>query len=234
MDVNGLTTYAMSANVSETRSEKTDTTQKTSATQTKDTETAQTTTSTVKQDDTAAVYDKRKLSDEDRQTIISQLKADQEKRQSQLTDLVKNMMSKQAATFGQATDIWKFLAKGNYTVDAETKAKAQKDIADDGYWGVEQTSDRIVSFATALAGDDSSALEKMRNAFIKGYKQAEKQWGGKLPDISQRTYDAVMKKFDSLTSKKTEDTDKSTSTDDGKVVIKKDNTTAKETTDTES
>ena len=152
----------------------------------------------------------------------------------QLTDLVKNMMSKQAATFGQATDIWKFLAKGNYTVDAETKAKAQKDIADDGYWGVEQTSDRIVSFATALAGDDSSALEKMRNAFIKGYKQAEKQWGGKLPDISQRTYDAVMKKFDSLTSKKTEDTDKSTSTDDGKVVIKKDNTTTKETTDTEA
>ena len=54
-------------------------------------------------------------------------------------------MSKQAATFGQATDIWKFLAKGDFTVDAETKAKAQKDIAEDGYWGVEQTSDRIVS-----------------------------------------------------------------------------------------
>ncbi len=226
MDVNGLTTYTMSANVSETRNEKTDTTQKTND--------AQTTTSTVKQDDTAAVYDKRKLSDEDRKSIISQLKADQEKRQSQLTDLVSNMMSKQAATFGQAADIWKFLAKGNYTVDAETKAKAQKDIADDGYWGVEQTSDRIVSFATALAGDDSSALEKMKNAFIKGYKQAEEQWEGKLPDISQRTYDAVMKKFDSLTSKKAEDTDKSTSTDDGKVVIKKDNTTTKETSDTEA
>ena len=226
MDVNGLTTYTMSANVSETRNEKTDTTQKTND--------AQTTTSTVKQDDTAAVYDKRKLSDEDRKSIISQLKADQEKRQSQLTDLVSDMMSKQAATFGQAADIWKFLAKGNYTVDAETKAKAQKDIADDGYWGVEQTSDRIVSFATALAGDDSSALEKMKNAFIKGYKQAEEQWEGKLPDISQRTYDAVMKKFDSLTSKKAEDTDKSTSTDDGKVVIKKDNTTTKETSDTEA
>ena len=92
-----------------------------------------------------------------------------------------------------------------------------------GYWGVEQTSDRIVSFATALAGDDSKALEKMRDAFVKGYKQAEKQWGGKLPDISQRTYDAVMKKFDSLSSKKEEKSDS-----DGKVIIK-DNTTTEDT-----
>ena len=111
----------------------------------------------------------------------------------------------------------------NLGVDAETKAKAQKDIAEDGYWGVEQTSDRIVSFATALAGDDSKALEKMRDAFVKGYKQAEKQWGGKLPDISQRTYDAVMKKFDSLSSKKEEKSDS-----DGKVIIK-DNTTTEDT-----
>ena len=35
-------------------------------------------------------------------------------------------------------------------------------------------------------------------AFKKGYKQAEETWGGKLPDISQRTYDAVMEKFDKM------------------------------------
>ena len=63
----------------------------------------------------------------------------------------------------------------------------------------------------------------MRDAFVKGYKQAEKQWGGKLPDISQRTYDAVMKKFDSLSSKKEEKSDS-----DGKVIIK-DNTTTEDT-----
>ena len=32
----------------------------------------------------------------------------------------------------------------------------------------------------------------MREAFKKGYKQAEDTWGGKLPEISQKTYDAVM------------------------------------------
>lgn len=224
MDVNGLT-YTMSATVSDIRNEKTDTAAKTDNTQTKANSTDQTTATTQKQDDTAAVYDKSKLSEDDRKTIVEQLKADQEKRQTQLTDLVKNMMSKQAAAFGQAADIWEFLAKGDFTVDAETKAKAQKDIADDGYWGVEQTSDRIVSFATALAGDDSTALEKMRDAFVKGYKQAEQQWGGKLPDISQKTYDAVMKKFDSISSQKEE---KSDSNSDGKVIIK-DNTTTEDT-----
>ena len=147
MDVNGLTN-TMSAAVSDIKNVKTDTAAKTDSTQTKDNNTDQATATTPKQDDTAAVYDKSKLSEDDRKTIVEQLKADQEKRQTQLTDLVKNMMSKQAATFGQATDIWKFLAKGDFTVDAETKAKAQKDIAEDGYWGVEQTSDRIVSFAT--------------------------------------------------------------------------------------
>ena len=229
MDVNGLTAYsAISTSIPETKKNSTGKVNK--ATSDSSTTSKSDTTSEKKQEDIAAVYDKRTLSSDDRKAIVSQLKADQEKRQSQLTDLVKNMMSKQATTYGQATDIWKFLAKGEYTVDEETKKKAQEDIAEDGYWGVEQTSDRIVSFATALAGDDSSALEKMRDAFIKGYKQAEKQWGGKLPDISQKTYDAVMKKFDSLTSKDTQKEDSTTSDTDGSVVIKKDT----ETTDTEA
>jgi hypothetical protein len=171
-------------------------------------------------DDTAVVYDKSKLSEDDRKTIVEQLKADQEKRQSQLTDLVNSMLSKQANTYGAANNIWQFLAKGNFTVDAETQKKAQEDISEDGYWGVKQTSDRIVQFATALAGDDSSALEKMRDAFIKGYKQAEKTWGGELPEISKNTYDAVLEKLDKLITPTSTDSNKNTvnSTEDGTVV----------------
>ena len=54
------------------------------------------------------------------------------------------------------------------------------------------------SFATALTGGDPSQIEKMRAAFKKGYEQAEKTWGGKLPDISKQTYDAVMAGFDKM------------------------------------
>ena len=72
------------------------------------------------------------------EAIISRLKADAEARTQQLQQLVQQMISKQGNAYGQANDMWKFLASGNFTVDARTKAQAQADIADDGYWGVEQ------------------------------------------------------------------------------------------------
>ncbi|MBE5883817.1 MAG: hypothetical protein E7291_05325 [Lachnospiraceae bacterium] len=130
--------------------------------------------------------------------LINKLKADADARTQQLRSLVQQLMSKQATTYGNATDIWSFLRSGDYTVDPATKAQAQADIAEDGYWGVNQTSDRIIQFATALTGGDPDKIEEMREAFKKGYAQAEETWGGKLPEISQQTYDAVMKKFDEL------------------------------------
>lgn len=132
--------------------------------------------------------------------LVNKLKADAEARTAQLQSIVQQLMSKQATTYGNATDIWSFLRSGNFTVDAATKAQAQEDISEDGYWGVNQTSDRIIQFATALTGGDPDKIEEMREAFQKGYKQAEKTWGGELPEISQKTYDAVMEKFDKLAS----------------------------------
>lgn len=226
MSVTGISTndvYTTASAVQEktTAPEKTTTTtdtEKAAAESTKkETNTSTTNTENKTNSNSAAVYDKTKLSENDRKTIVAQLKAEQEKRQSQLVDLVKDMISKQSNTYGAANNVWGFLAKGNFTVDAETKAQAQKDISEDGYWGVKQTSERILSFATALAGDDPKNLEKMRDAFLKGYKQAEKTWGGELPDISKRTYDAVLDGFDKLMNPKTEEV---TSSEDGTVVSK--------------
>ena len=59
-----------------------------------------------------------------------------------------------------------------------------------------QTSDRLVDFAKALTGGDSSKIESMRSAIKKGFEEAKKLWGGELPEISQKTYDATMKKLD--------------------------------------
>lgn len=128
--------------------------------------------------------------------LINKLKADTEARTSQLRSLVEKLITGQGNAIGSADDIWSFLRSGKFTVDAETKAKAQADIAEDGYWGVNQTSDRIVDFAKALCGGDPDKIEEMRDAFKKGFEMATKTWGGKLPDISQRTYDATMEKFD--------------------------------------
>lgn len=133
-----------------------------------------------------------------KEDVVARLKKDAEDRTSQLRSLVQQMMTNQGTKIGQASDddMWKFLAKGDFTVTPDVKAQAQKDIADDGYWGVEKTSDRIIEFAKGLVGDNPEKAEQMRAAFEKGFKAATKSWGSKLPDISQRTYDAVMSKFD--------------------------------------
>lgn len=130
--------------------------------------------------------------------LLAKLKADQESRQNQLQSIVEQLMTKQGQTYNSANGIWSILAGGNLKVDAATQAQAQKDIAEDGYWGVKQTSDRIIDFATALTGGDPDKIEEMREAFKKGYKQATKTWGKELPEISKQTYDAVMEKFDKL------------------------------------
>ncbi len=130
--------------------------------------------------------------------LVNKLKADAEAHTKQLQSIVEQLMTKQGQTYNTANGIWSFLASGDFTVDAATKAQAEKDISEDGYWGVKQTSDRIIDFATALTGGDPDKIEEMREAFKKGYKQAEKTWGGELPEISKQTYDAVMEKFDKL------------------------------------
>ena len=135
--------------------------------------------------------------------MVAKLQADAEERTSQLRSLVEQLITKQGQTIGKANDIYSFLAGGNFTVDAATKAQAQADIAEDGYWGVEQTSDRILDFAKALSGGSPEKMQEMLGAFKKGFEQATATWGKELPDISQRTYDAVIKKFEDYQNSQT-------------------------------
>lgn len=81
-------------------------------------------------------------------------------------------------------------------VNADTKAKAEKMISEDGDWGVKAVSARIVDFAKALSGGDKSKLDELRSAIEKGFGQAKEILGGTLPDISRKTYDEVMKQLD--------------------------------------
>lgn len=195
MSVNGVTSTQAAAAYSynSTSAAK----EKTSAEEAKTTTTAEDT-GVIYEHSTAAKTSSTKKTYTPDTNLVNKLKADAENRASQLRSLVEQMMGKQANTYGNANDIWSFLRSGNFTVDPATKAQAQADIAEDGYWGVNQTSDRIIQFANALTGGDPDKIESMREAFKKGYAQAEKTWGGSLPEISQKTYDAVMEKFDKL------------------------------------
>lgn len=136
-----------------------------------------------------------KMTDDERAQLVAQLQKDNQAQIDSFKGMVQDMFTKQGFAVKNSDDIWSMLANGNYTVDEMAAKKAQELISEDGYWGVNQTSDRILQMAVALSGGDEEGMNDMLDAFEKGYKQATKTWGKELPDISKQTYEAVQEKF---------------------------------------
>lgn len=145
----------------------------------------------------------KNMSEKERASLVEKLKADADARVSQLRSLVEKMFLQQGQKITDADNMWKFLASGDFTVDKATAEAAQESISEDGYWGVKQTSQRIFDMAVALSGGDSEKMDDMLEAFQKGFKQATKTWGKELPDISQKTYAAVLEKFENFKNENT-------------------------------
>ena len=110
--------------------------------------------------------------------------------------LVQSMLGTQDAS-GQG--FWARRAGGIKLSEAD-RAQAQELISEDGFFGVKQTTDRIMSFAKALVGENASPeqIENMRAAVQKGFDEVARMFGGfdKLPDVTKQTYDAIMSAFD--------------------------------------
>jgi len=160
-------------------------------------------------DQTAVVYEKSSQTSESKvyvrdEATIQRLKAEVERRSQSLRELVQRMLLKQGQVYTESTDIYALLREGKLEVDPETAKQAQAEIAEDGYWGVKQTSERLVSFAIALTGGDPSKADEMIAAVKKGFEEAEKTWGGKLPDICYQTLDAAIEKLEAWRDGKNE------------------------------
>jgi len=127
---------------------------------------------------------------------INEIKQDFARNTESFKKMVAAMLEKQGLKVNQ---VLKDLAEGKdveITVDSETQASAQEAISENGYYGVNKTSERIIDFAKALSGGDKSKIETLRNAFKEGFESAKEAFGGELPEISQQTYDKVMQGFD--------------------------------------
>lgn len=107
-----------------------------------------------------------------------------------LRQLVAKMLNEQGAAFSISIN---GEAKGLLDLTPED---AQALIAEDGYFGVEQTSQRIVDFAIGVAGNDPAKLDQILAGVERGFREAEKAFGGTLPEISYKTYDAIREKLD--------------------------------------
>ena len=148
-----------------------------------------------------------------RDAVVAKLKADQDARIASMQSLVEKLLGKQVANvFGsRQADMFDLsdlsddeigslhladtFRQAAANASPEEIAKAQESISEDGYWGVNQTSDRLVSMAIALSGGDTSKADEMMEAIQKGYKKATAAWGEELPQISQDTLKATMDKM---------------------------------------
>ena len=142
------------------------------------------------------------------QELVAKLKAESDARADQFRSLVEDMLFKQGKTVSLTDNIYAMLRKGEIEVTPEVQAQAKKDIAEDGYWGVEQTSERLFSFAKAISGDNAEMADKLIAAVEKGFKQATKTWGDELPDLCKKTLDATIEKLNAWKeslNKETED-----------------------------
>ena len=187
---------------------------------TKDTSSADKTTSDNDTKNNGVVFDKSESTKNDstnqiynKDAIISKLKADQQSRLESMQSLVEKLLNKQKGTFDLASLMKKDDVSGlnlsatfeeaANNADPDTIKAAQESISEDGYWGVNKTSDRLVSMAIALSGGDTSKADEMMAAIQKGYDRATSAWGKELPDICKDTLEATKQKMDDWKNGKT-------------------------------
>ncbi len=101
-----------------------------------------------------------------------------------------NVLSSQDQFKKDYEDFQSFLSGVGY--EGKPIAELSKDeaaalVSEDGIFGVAQTSQRIADFVINGSGGDEKMMRAGREGMIQGFKEAEKMWGGKLPEISQQT-----------------------------------------------
>ncbi|PRM97389.1 hypothetical protein [Aliarcobacter cryaerophilus] len=69
-------------------------------------------------------------------------------------------------------------------------------VSENGFFGITQTSDRVSNFVFSFAGDDLEKLQKGRDGIVKGFDEANKMFGGNLPEISYKTQERTLALLD--------------------------------------
>lgn len=67
-------------------------------------------------------------------------------------------------------------------------------IGENGFFGIENTANRIADFVINGAGDNLEKLQQGFEGMKRGFEEAERMWGGSLPKISQDTIDKAIEK----------------------------------------
>lgn len=115
--------------------------------------------------------------------------------QSALFDIVNNNKDMLDFFNGIDSNMEDLGYKGKPILDLSTD-EASALLSNDGFFSVENTASRVADFVIIGAGGDAKMLKSSREGIIKGFEQAEKMWGGKLPDIAYDTQKLTLEKID--------------------------------------
>lgn len=80
-------------------------------------------------------------------------------------------------------------------ITQDEKIEIKKELKD-GKWSPEAVSDRILEFAKSISNGDKTKIDLLRNAVKEGFDNVKKLLGDNFPEVSKKTYDLVMKKFE--------------------------------------
>jgi len=113
---------------------------------------------------------------------------------------VQGSLTSQNVDFQEAYDDFQtFLSDIGYegkNIGDLSQEEATDLVSEDGFFGIDQTSNRIADFVINGAAGDEEKLRSGRAGIIQGMEDAEAMWGSELPDISQKTMDAALEKID--------------------------------------
>ena len=117
-----------------------------------------------------------------------------------LSSFVKDQLKKMSSEI-----VKNFLKDAGINVDSSDDVDGSENVSIvPEYWNAENTSQRVVDFATsffdAFKGKGDGFLNKIKNAIENGFSQAQKAFGGEYPDgvskLVNETHDLIMKKLD--------------------------------------
>jgi len=130
---------------------------------------------------------------------INELWAQANRATQNLRDMVEALLKSQGKSLKDALK-----GKEELIVDEKTRVAAEQSISEDGENGVQAVSDRIVAFAKAVSNDNPEMYDKLMSAIDEGFAQAEKAFGGELPEISKKTREEINRKMEEWKSGKAE------------------------------
>lgn len=111
-----------------------------------------------------------------------------------LNNFAKGIDLNHAQTILTNIDFASLAYNGKTPLNMDTQELEQL-ISEEGFFGVQNTANRIADFIIKNSGDDIEKLKQGLKGMKKGFEQAKQMWGGELPKISQDTMKLALEKI---------------------------------------